>query len=137
MSARNSDRARQDDIVVLPEDVCQFPGPDRWAGHLGPNRVGGEDDDPSTLPGCERVRHRREATGPGRWRLAACHRSGRRAGEHRAGLAMTRVLVVTPDVLRARMAGPAMRAWHISQHLAEDNEVRLLTTSPYCEVSSA
>jgi glycosyltransferase involved in cell wall biosynthesis len=49
---------------------------------------------------------------------------------------MTRVLVVTPDVLRARMAGPAMRAWQISQRLAEDNEVRLLTTSPYCEVSS-
>jgi len=50
---------------------------------------------------------------------------------------MTRVLVVTPDVLRARMAGPAMRAWHISQRLAEEHEVRLLTTSPYCEVSSA
>jgi glycosyltransferase involved in cell wall biosynthesis len=50
---------------------------------------------------------------------------------------MTRVLVVTPDVLRARMAGPAMRAWHISQRLAEDNEVRLVTTSPYCEVTSA
>ncbi|HUC14814.1 MAG TPA: glycosyltransferase family 4 protein [Acidimicrobiales bacterium] len=50
---------------------------------------------------------------------------------------MTRVLVVTPDVLRARMAGPAMRAWHISERLAEEHEVRLLTTSPYCEVSSA
>ena len=50
---------------------------------------------------------------------------------------MTRVLVLTPDVLRARMAGPAMRAWHIAQRLAEEHEVRLLTTSPYCEVSSA
>ncbi len=49
---------------------------------------------------------------------------------------MTRVLVLTPDVLRARMAGPAMRAWHIAQRLAEENEVRLLTTSPYCEVVS-
>lgn len=50
---------------------------------------------------------------------------------------MTRVLVVTPDVLRPQMAGPAMRAWHISQRLAEEHEVRLLTTSPYCEVSPA
>jgi glycosyltransferase involved in cell wall biosynthesis len=50
---------------------------------------------------------------------------------------MTRVLVLTPDVLRARMAGPAMRAWHIAQRLAEENEVRLLTTSPYCEVVSS
>jgi hypothetical protein len=50
---------------------------------------------------------------------------------------MTRVLVLTPDVLRARVAGPAMRAWHIAHRLAEEHEVRLLTTSPYCEVSSA
>lgn len=49
---------------------------------------------------------------------------------------MTRVLVVTADVLRPQMAGPAMRAWHIAQHLAADNEVRLVTTSPYCEVSA-
>ena len=47
---------------------------------------------------------------------------------------MSRVLVVTADVLRAQMAGPAMRAWHIAQGLAADNEVRLLTTSAYCEV---
>ncbi|MGC8626275.1 MAG: glycosyltransferase family 4 protein [Acidimicrobiales bacterium] len=48
----------------------------------------------------------------------------------------TRVLVVTADVLRAQMAGPAMRAWHIADHLARDNEVRLLTTSRHCEVTS-
>jgi glycosyltransferase involved in cell wall biosynthesis len=47
---------------------------------------------------------------------------------------MSRVLVVTADVLRRQMAGPAMRAWHIAQRLAEEHEVRLLTTSPYCEV---
>ncbi len=116
VGTRDRNRAREDDIEVLSEDVCQFPRPDGWTGHLRPDRVGGEDDDPSTLPGCERVRHRREATGPG---------------------VMTRVLVLTPDVLRARMAGPAMRAWHIAQRLAEEHEVRLLTTSPYCEVSSA
>jgi glycosyltransferase involved in cell wall biosynthesis len=48
---------------------------------------------------------------------------------------VSRVLVVTADVLRRQMAGPAMRAWHIAQHLAKEHEVRLLTTSPYCEVS--
>ena len=49
---------------------------------------------------------------------------------------MSRVLVVTADVLRPQIAGPAMRALHISRRLAEDgNDVRLLTTSPYCEVS--
>jgi glycosyltransferase involved in cell wall biosynthesis len=49
---------------------------------------------------------------------------------------VTRVLVVTADVLRPQIAGPAMRALHISRRLAEDgNDVRLLTTSPYCEVS--
>jgi glycosyltransferase involved in cell wall biosynthesis len=45
------------------------------------------------------------------------------------------VLVVTADVLRPQIAGPAMRALHICQRLAEEqHEVRLITTSPYCEV---
>jgi glycosyltransferase involved in cell wall biosynthesis len=49
---------------------------------------------------------------------------------------VTRVLVVTADVLRPQIAGPAMRALHICQRLAEEgHEVRLITTSPYCEVS--
>jgi glycosyltransferase involved in cell wall biosynthesis len=34
------------------------------------------------------------------------------------------------------MAGPAMRAWHIADHLAAEHDVRLITTSPYCEISS-
>ena len=46
------------------------------------------------------------------------------------------MLVVTADVLRPQIAGPAMRALHICQRLAEEHhEVRLITTSPYCEVS--
>ncbi|MGO9659212.1 MAG: glycosyltransferase family 4 protein [Acidimicrobiales bacterium] len=49
---------------------------------------------------------------------------------------MTRVLVLTADVLRAQMAGPAMRAWHIADHLAAEHDVRLITTSPYCEITS-
>ncbi len=49
---------------------------------------------------------------------------------------MTRVLVVTADVLRAQMAGPAMRAVHICERLAQEHhEVRLITTSPYCEIN--
>lgn len=47
---------------------------------------------------------------------------------------MSRVLVVTADVLRPQMAGPAMRAWHIASELAGDNEVKLVTTSRYCEL---
>jgi glycosyltransferase involved in cell wall biosynthesis len=48
---------------------------------------------------------------------------------------VTRVLVVTADVLRPQVAGPAMRALHICQRLAEaHHDVRLITTSPYCEV---
>ncbi|HTW06161.1 MAG TPA: glycosyltransferase family 4 protein [Acidimicrobiales bacterium] len=47
---------------------------------------------------------------------------------------MTKVLVVTADVLRSQMAGPAMRAWHMAAGLAAENDVQLLTTSPYCEV---
>ena len=48
---------------------------------------------------------------------------------------MSRVLIVTADVLRPQMAGPAMRAWHMASHLARENEVWLLTTSPYCELA--
>jgi glycosyltransferase involved in cell wall biosynthesis len=47
-----------------------------------------------------------------------------------------RVLIVTQDVLLPRMAGPAMRAWHIAEHLARDHDVKLLTTSPRCQVAS-
>ncbi|MGH9105177.1 MAG: glycosyltransferase family 4 protein, partial [Acidimicrobiales bacterium] len=55
-------------------------------------------------------------------------------GRPSGGRPMSRVLVVTADVLRAQLAGPAMRALHIARHLAGENEVRLVTTSPYCEL---
>lgn len=38
-----------------------------------------------------------------------------------------RVLVITGDAIGAKMAGPAMRAWKISEALSEHNDVRLLT----------
>lgn len=39
-----------------------------------------------------------------------------------------RILVVTPDVLQATMAGPAIRAWQMAQALNEEHEVQLVTT---------
>lgn len=43
-----------------------------------------------------------------------------------------RVLVLTGDALGERMAGPAIRAWHIADTLAAEHEVRLITTNPVC-----
>lgn len=40
------------------------------------------------------------------------------------------VLVVTGDALTERMAGPAIRAWHIADVLAEEHNVRLVTVNP-------
>lgn len=39
-----------------------------------------------------------------------------------------RIVVVTPDVLGERMAGPAIRAWHIASALSSEHDVRLVTT---------
>ena len=47
-----------------------------------------------------------------------------------------RIAVVTPDVLSARMAGPAIRAWHIASELALEHDVQLVTTSKLCEVAA-
>jgi glycosyltransferase involved in cell wall biosynthesis len=47
-----------------------------------------------------------------------------------------RVLVATDDVLTAKMAGPAIRAWHMAEALAPQHEVVLATTSGLCEVTS-
>ena len=47
-----------------------------------------------------------------------------------------RVVVITDDVLTATMAGPAIRAWHIAEALAIDQDVVLATTSDLCELSS-
>ena len=41
-----------------------------------------------------------------------------------------RITVATPDALTARMAGPAIRAWHIANALAADgHDVQLVTTT--------
>ncbi len=45
------------------------------------------------------------------------------------------MLVVTKDVLTPRMAGPAIRAWHIADTLAGDHDVHLATLSPLCTLS--
>jgi GT2 family glycosyltransferase/glycosyltransferase involved in cell wall biosynthesis len=40
-----------------------------------------------------------------------------------------RIVVITGDPLAAKMAGPAMRAWAIAEHLADEHDVRLVSTS--------
>ena len=49
---------------------------------------------------------------------------------------MTRIAVITPDVLSARMAGPAIRAFHIAEELSKAHEVSLISTAG-CDVSAA
>ncbi len=39
-----------------------------------------------------------------------------------------RILVVTGEPLKERMAGPAIRAWEVARALSEDHEVRLIST---------
>lgn len=46
-----------------------------------------------------------------------------------------RVLVATGDVLEPKMAGPAIRAWHMATTLAEEHDVTLVTTLR-CNLSS-
>ncbi|MFM6975000.1 MAG: glycosyltransferase family 1 protein, partial [Agromyces sp.] len=43
---------------------------------------------------------------------------------------MSNVLILTSDVIRERMAGPAIRAWHIASELSKAHSVRLVSTSP-------
>jgi glycosyltransferase involved in cell wall biosynthesis len=45
-----------------------------------------------------------------------------------------RVLVVTPDTVTERMAGPAIRSWHIAADLAAEHDVTLLSTQS-CTIS--
>jgi hypothetical protein len=40
-----------------------------------------------------------------------------------------RIVVITGDPLAAKMAGPAIRAWAIAEHLAQEHDVRLVSTS--------
>ena len=40
-----------------------------------------------------------------------------------------RILVITGDPLGDKMAGPAIRAWHIAQLLGKEHDVRLLSTT--------
>jgi GT2 family glycosyltransferase/glycosyltransferase involved in cell wall biosynthesis len=43
-----------------------------------------------------------------------------------------RILVLTGDAISERMAGPAIRAWHMAEVLAGEHEVRLVTVNPLC-----
>lgn len=48
-----------------------------------------------------------------------------------------KVLVITGDALGERMAGPAIRAWHVADVLAREHQVRLVTTNAHCDPSAA
>lgn len=41
----------------------------------------------------------------------------------------SKIVVATGDTLAERMAGPAIRAWHIAEALSAEHDVRLVTTS--------
>jgi hypothetical protein len=47
---------------------------------------------------------------------------------------VARIAVVTPDVLSERMAGPAIRAFHIAQELSASHDVTLISTAR-CTIS--
>jgi glycosyltransferase involved in cell wall biosynthesis len=49
---------------------------------------------------------------------------------------MARIAVVTPDVLSDRMAGPAIRAFHIAQELSAGHDVTLISTAR-CTIDEA
>jgi GT2 family glycosyltransferase/glycosyltransferase involved in cell wall biosynthesis len=50
--------------------------------------------------------------------------------------ARRRILVITSDAISERMAGPAIRAWHMAEVLAGEHEVRLISLNPHCDLFS-
>ncbi|TWP48348.1 glycosyltransferase [Lentzea tibetensis] len=48
-----------------------------------------------------------------------------------------RILVITGDAISDRMAGPAIRAWHMADVLSGEHTVRLVTTNPLCAAPEA
>lgn len=70
-------------------------------------------------------------------RLAAAHRAvtevfnlADRFGGRR------NIVIVTPDVLSPKMAGPAIRAWNIAQVLSTEHDVQLVTITGLCTLTS-
>lgn len=51
-------------------------------------------------------------------------------------LSRRRIAIVTNDVLTTRMAGPAIRAWHMAEVLSAEHSVRLVSTSAHCDLTS-
>ncbi|MCP2258650.1 Glycosyltransferase, GT2 family [Streptoalloteichus tenebrarius] len=43
-----------------------------------------------------------------------------------------RIVVITGDAIGERMAGPAIRAWHMADVLSGEHDVRLVTVNPQC-----
>lgn len=47
-----------------------------------------------------------------------------------------KIVIVTPDVLSPKMAGPAIRAWNIAQVLSSEHAVELVTITGLCSLTS-
>ncbi|HSL09059.1 MAG TPA: glycosyltransferase [Pseudonocardiaceae bacterium] len=46
--------------------------------------------------------------------------------------ARRRILIITADTVSQRMAGPAIRAWHMAEVLAGEHDVRLISLNQHC-----
>ena len=53
-------------------------------------------------------------------------------GVQRVYGARRRILVITADAVSQRMAGPAIRAWHMAEVLSGEHDVRLISLNPSC-----
>lgn len=47
-----------------------------------------------------------------------------------------KIVIVTPDVLSPKMAGPAIRAWNIAHVLSTEHEIELVTITGLCSLTS-
>src|SRR5687768_5471533 len=112
--------------------------PHAVAGHVRPDRVAHGLLVPAPLrlqvPGLPvRRRGRRPEGVTRRGRVPRGHLAPRRPGPG-AVSARRRIVVATPDTLTAKMAGPAIRAWHIATLLSAEHDVELVTTS-HCDIT--
>lgn len=127
MRALYSNRARQYHLGMPGQDLRKVPRPDSRAGHGRPDGVSGKNSHPPASLCWFAIHGQRPYPA-----------SPRRTRPRQNG-AVPRILIVTADVLRPAMAGPAMRAWHLAHQLAaqlgSEASVRLVTTSAYCELS--
>jgi glycosyltransferase involved in cell wall biosynthesis len=81
-----------------------------------------------TVPDDDVLRLFRMPTAAGAYDEAMVESARRVTGVDRLFASRRRIVIATPDVLQAQMAGPAIRAWHMAQILAREHDVELVTT---------